>query len=206
MRRVLLLGAVLLAACTPQQQAFNPPIQSPAISATGYIAADAVTLPLKRWLPKSKPKAIVLALHGFNDYSNAFTPSGEYFRKSGIATYAYDQRGFGASPETGIWAGEDNLVRDVDNALATLAKKHPRTPIFLMGESMGGAVAMLAASRAKLPIRGIILSSPACSPAGDLPKSTRDFCIAVTTGSGRRRLARNITFGSFSVVWMVRIS
>ena len=61
-------------------------------------ADDGATLPLKSWLPDGKPKAVILALHGFNDYSNAFKDSGEEWAKHGIATFAYDQRGFGAAP------------------------------------------------------------------------------------------------------------
>jgi len=48
------------------------------------------------WLPDGTPGAIVLALHGFNDYSNAFATTGQAFAASGIAVFAYDQRGFGA--------------------------------------------------------------------------------------------------------------
>jgi len=54
---------------------------------------------------KSEVKAVILALHGFNDYANAFDGPGEIWAKEGIVTYAYDQRGFGAAPERGLWPG-----------------------------------------------------------------------------------------------------
>ncbi len=62
------------------------------------------------------PKAMIIAVHGFNDYSNAFESTGGVFQKlpTAIAVYAYDQRGFGgAAASPGIWAGEDNLVSDL---------------------------------------------------------------------------------------------
>ena len=77
--------------------------------------ATAPRLPLRRWLPEGKPRAVVLALHGFNDYSNAFADAGPVFAAHGIALYAYDQRGFGAAPAPGRWPGSRRLV---DDALA----------------------------------------------------------------------------------------
>src|SRR5262249_47536372 len=43
-------------------------------------------------------RAVILALHGFNDYSHAFAMPGPLWAEQGIATYAYDQRGFGGTP------------------------------------------------------------------------------------------------------------
>jgi len=158
--RFALSFLLLLAACAPQQQAFNPVTHTATIEKETYKALDGAELPLRSWKVR-KPRAIVIALHGFNDYSNAFTGAGEYFKKKHIATYAYDQRGFGKAPGRGIWAGKENLVRDVQELAVALHKQHPRTPIFLMGESMGGAVVLLAASQKDLPISGVVLLAPA---------------------------------------------
>ena len=131
------------------------------IHKTTITARDGVELSLKSWVPK-KPKAIVVALHGFNDYSQGWVNAGGYFQKKRIALYAYDQRGFGTSPMRGIWAGEENLVADATALITSLHKAHPKTPIYLMGESMGGAVALLAAARPDMPpISGLILLAPA---------------------------------------------
>ncbi len=160
-KSVFLIVVLLLVACAPREQDFRPAFQPAAISAGIYHTVDGVDLPLRVWQPKVRPKAIVVALHGFNDYSNAFTDTGNYFKRRGIALYAYDQRGFGASPQTGIWAGEDNLVRDAGDLVDLLAARYHHTPIFLMGESMGGAVVLITASRRELPVSGLILSAPA---------------------------------------------
>src|SRR5712671_3973249 len=76
-------------------------LSSPQLAGDRLVAADGATLPLRRWLPEGRPRAVVLALHGFNDYSNAFAGAGAGWAKNGIATYAYDQRGFGAAPGRG---------------------------------------------------------------------------------------------------------
>jgi len=62
-------------------------------------------------------------------------------------TYAYDQRGFGKSPTRGRWPGTDTLVEDARAVAALLHERYPDLPIYVVGESMGGALALVAADR-----------------------------------------------------------
>ena len=137
----------------------------PRFSAGTFITADGQGLPLRRWLPDGPARAVILALHGFNDYSNAFADPGEAWAKEGIATYAYDQRGFGAAPERGFWPGRAALAADAATAAQVLRRLYPHVPLYLLGESMGGAVAVVAAtaeSGTPVPdVDGIILTAPA---------------------------------------------
>ena len=173
-----LLLALLLSACAGQGTGHlsapaaignsvppaGPPLV-PHLADKALIAADGAKLPLRVWLPEGKPKAVILALHGFNDYSNAFTGPAEAWAKRGIATYAYDQRGFGQAPLRGRWAGARLLAEDVAAASRLLRAQHPGVPLYLLGESMGGAVAIAAvtgAAGAPPPdVDGVILSAPA---------------------------------------------
>jgi len=138
---------------------------APALEADRLIARDGVGLPLRRWEPAGSPtRACVLALHGFNDYANAFAATGPALAAHGIATYAYDQRGFGRSPGRGHWAGADRLVGDAVTAIGLLRQAAPERPLYLLGESMGAAVAILAANRGFAPAAapdGLILAAPA---------------------------------------------
>jgi len=60
------------------------PVLEPKIEKEHFIAADGAKLPVRSWLPKdSAVKAVVVALHGFNDYSNAFTATGSYLSQAG---------------------------------------------------------------------------------------------------------------------------
>ena len=109
-----------------------------------------------------EPEAILLALHGFNDYRNAFSGPGRYFSEHGIMTIAYDQRGFGETAQRGIWPGWRLLQQDAESLLDLVCKAHPQTPLYLLGESMGGAVGILAALGNSNPcLRGVILVAPA---------------------------------------------
>jgi acylglycerol lipase len=140
-----------------------PPV--PHFTDTEFITADGQALPLRKWLLPGEVKAVILALHGFNDYSSAFEDSGEAWASQGIATYAYDQRGFGAAPDHGFWAGRAALAADATTASQILRRLYPGVPLYLLGESMGGAVAVVAMTGENgtpVPdVDGVILAAPA---------------------------------------------
>ena len=161
---------LVVAACAPARMPLGPAAGSGTMPASldgdRFVTDDGMTLPLRVWLPDPaewpEPKAVILALHGFNDYSNAFDRAGRWWAVRGIATYAYDQRGFGGSPHRGLWAGTETLAADVTTASRLLAERHPNRPLYLLGESMGGAVAIAALTRPNPPrVQGTILSAPA---------------------------------------------
>jgi alpha-beta hydrolase superfamily lysophospholipase len=162
----------LLSACAGQgtghlasASAAHAPEPLPPRAAEHFIADDGAALPLRIWLPEGKVTAAIVALHGMNDYSNAFTGPAEVWAKHGIATYAYDQRGFGEAPLRGRWAGTRQLDDDAAAACRMVHDRHPGVPVYLLGESMGGAVAITAATGAAGAPRarcdGLILSAPA---------------------------------------------
>ena len=124
--------------------------------------SDGYVLPMKTWPSTDAPTFVVLAMHGFNDYSNAFDATADKFADNLITTYAIDQRGFGATTQHGIWAGYSTLQSDLIATVNLLCKKHSGLPLFLLGESMGGAVILSAAQQLEQTcIQGVILSSPA---------------------------------------------
>ena len=133
----------------------------PSLEAPFLITADGQRLPMRAFMPAGRPKAAILALHGFNDYSNAFAGPGAFFAGRGVALYAYDQRGFGETAKRGLWPGEEALADDAITALRLIRSSHPGLPVYLLGESMGGAVAMVAARRLDAPMDGLILVAPA---------------------------------------------
>ena len=132
-----------LAGCaTPVVQMYGERLAAPRLEADRVIAADGAVLPLSVWRPQGAPRAVVLALHGFNDYRQAFVEVGPFLAARGIATYAYDQRSFGATSQRGIWPGTELLMDDARTVAALLRQRYPGRPLYLLGESMGGAVAM----------------------------------------------------------------
>ena len=155
----------------------GPPVRAPALAGDAVIAGDGYVLPLKSWLPEGDIRAAIVALHGFNDYANAFAGPAPGWAEAGIATYAYDQRGFGATDQIGIWPGADTLVADAGTTVALVRRRHPGVPVYLLGESMGGAVALAGlggtagapGSAEPIAVDGVILVSAAVWARGTMP-------------------------------------
>jgi alpha-beta hydrolase superfamily lysophospholipase len=184
MRRRAALGGIAglgltglgLAACRPEVQTpgapplgFKGPSFSPAGSGTGvFVSFDGARLPMQTWSAVGadgeaiEPWAVVIALHGMNDYAEAFYLPAPYWAAQGITTYAYDQRGFGRTLNRGVWGGADLMSRDLRTAVALARAAHPGALIAVVGESMGGAVAIAAFASNDPPAADrLVLAAPA---------------------------------------------
>ncbi|KAA2213062.1 alpha/beta fold hydrolase [Teichococcus oryzae] len=176
----LLVLLVLAGGCSPQVIPAGPVVTAPSMAPESFVMADGAALPMRAWLPPEPPRAVILALHGFGDTaSNAFRRSAEPLLAAGIAFYAYDQRGFGGAPHRGVWPGAAALAGDAARAARLLRARHPGLPLFLLGESMGGAVALVAlASPDPPPVDGVVLVAPAVQgrdSLGWLARNVLDF-------------------------------
>ena len=161
-------------------------VGAPRIEADGLVTADGATLGLDVW-PAAEPQAILLAVHGMNDYARHFADMSQWLSSSAAVTvYAYDQRGFGRSPQFGRWVGEETLRSDLRSAVAALRAEHPGTPLFLLGHSMGAAVVLSEAAEAPLDVDGAILAAPAVWGGSRMPLLYRISAnVAATFAPGK---------------------
>ena len=172
-RAVALAALAVLGACAPQLAQMGVEMRVPAIEGDRYVTRDGLRLGLAHW-DASDPHAVIVALHGMSDYSNAFATEAPWWSEHGISTYAYDQRGFGRSPNVGLWPGGEALRQDLGDFVDVVRARHPGIPIFVLGESMGGSVVMTAfASPSPPQAAGVILVSPAVWGWSTLPVSYR---------------------------------
>ncbi len=155
--------SLFMAACTPKVMLPKDQLVTPTINGSVFLSFDKTPLPYKTWLPTNGPiENIIIALHGFNDYSHFFEDTGVWLSKFGVASFAYDQRGFGQSPNKGLWAGSLAMQKDLSSFIGLIKRQHPDIPIFVLGESMGGAVVMTSMAKKNSPkVSGLILVAPA---------------------------------------------
>lgn len=166
------LGA-MLCACAPTVKPAGPPVAQISLNADSFQTSDGTILPVQSWGAVDQPSAVILGLHGMGDYANGFMELGEQLSAmdgpdadigagaGNIAVYAFDQRGFGRSPSRPYWAGTRSMVDDASDMLILLRSRYPDVPVYLLGNSMGGAVAIMVAATRPTLMDGVVLVAPA---------------------------------------------
>jgi acylglycerol lipase len=163
---------------------------------------DGVRLAFYQWRPQGaaheceggsqfSPRATVALLHGLAEHAGRYEALAARLNAAGIELVAVDLRGHGRSPgrRTRV-ASIDEYLLDVEALLDAVCRRphnpdsldsanrpEHESPLFLMGHSMGGAIAALFAierhhtfASRNRPLAGLILSSPALAPGRDVPQ------------------------------------
>ncbi|OLL30103.1 lysophospholipase [Burkholderia sp. SRS-W-2-2016] len=146
----------------------NAPPQRESIS-----TADGVELPLYRWRPDGQLRATVALLHGLAEHAGRYAALAGRLNAAGIELVAIDLRGHGDAPGKRAYVRRfDDYLLDAQALLDAAAQSCAL--LFLMGHSMGGAIAALYAierlDASGRRLAGLILSSPALAPGRDVPK------------------------------------
>jgi lysophospholipase len=117
------------------------------------------------------PAATLLLVHGLSDHSGRFEAVGADLSAAGISTWAMDLRGHGASEGRRGHAGSfDWLLQDLERfRLEVLSLTGPDLPVFLLGHSMGGLIALRYLEEFDSGLRGGILSAPWLATALPVP-------------------------------------
>ncbi|EPC00522.1 hypothetical protein L861_06165 [Litchfieldella anticariensis FP35 = DSM 16096] len=151
-------------------QAPGPGAPAASLESFWVTASDGYRLPLTHWTTEGHQRAVVLAVHGFNDHGGSFEILANALTDHGIEVYAYDQRGFGTTAQRRLWPGDERLSKDVDTIARLLRERYPETPLYLVGKSMGAAVVLLTmADDDPPPVDGSVLISPAVWGQSTMP-------------------------------------
>lgn len=125
-----------------------------------WIAPDGVVIPYREWWQKDAT-AVIVYLHGQGDHSGPFTAMGDRLHELGLNVLAHDHRGFGLSQEPrGDIPSYEYFIRDAMEMIGYARRRNPGLPVFLVGLSMGGHIALRTAYRAAHDLQGVIALSP----------------------------------------------
>jgi lysophospholipase len=127
---------------------------------TTLASRDGLRLHLTRWRP-AEPRAALVLLHGLAEHAGRYRHVADHFVAGGYAVDVPELRGHGRSPGPRVHVERfDEFVDDADAARDRLAAEHPTLPLFLIGHSQGGLVALRAALRRPAGLAGVVVSSP----------------------------------------------
>ncbi len=143
------------------------------------------------WLPPDPARAVVIIVHGVHEHSSRYAHVGTRLSASSFAVYAADHRGHGRSG--GRRANIERMtliVDDLSSFVLFAAQRHPGLPVFMVGHSLGGLIALHYATEVHAP------EPPAPEPHAMEPRVVLDGLVVsgpageVTAGSAlQRRLA-----------------
>lgn len=153
-----------------------------------HVILDAT--PVISWVDETKKlKAVLVCVHGLGLHKENYQAFGERVAKDGIGVYAMDVRGFGEFQQM---PGErqcdfHKCLDDVCQALALVRATHPGVPVFVMGESMGGAIAMRVTEEHPELVNGLISSVPGAKRYGQ-GKSSLAVGMKLLTGGAHAKV------------------
>ena len=119
---------------------------------------------------RGTPRAALVNLHGLGDHSGLYAGLADALPARGIALHACDHRGHGrSSGQRAFINAWDEYLDDLAAFLALVAADEPGIPLFLLGNSLGGLMALDFAIARQPALRGVVAASPPLGAVGVPP-------------------------------------
>jgi len=119
------------------------------------------------WWPEEESQAILAIVHGFGEHSGRYMNVVNHLTSRGYAIYGFDHRGHGRSPgQRGHINEWEEYQEDVRAFLQMISEQESGRPIFLLGHSMGGLIALDYILHHPGGLRGAIISGAPIEPVG----------------------------------------
>ncbi len=126
-----------------------------------FQGANELKLYYQSWQPRSLARASLVIVPGIGGHSGIFTQMVEYLIERNYSVYSYDLRGNGRSPgQRGYINSWAEFRVDLKSFLNLVTSKKPALPLFLIGQSIGGTIALDYVLREAPQLQGLILMSP----------------------------------------------
>jgi acylglycerol lipase len=120
----------------------------------------------RSWLAGSEPRAMIVLAHGFGEHSGRYFHVAARLQSEGYAVHALDHHGHGRSEGARGRITLADAVTDLDQLIVLASNPHPGLPVFLLGHSMGGAIALRYCMVHQDRLTGLILSAPLAEVEG----------------------------------------
>lgn len=140
------------------------------------VTADGLRLFTRSWHPEGSSRAALVLVHGYAEHSGRYDHVAATVADLGVATYAFDLRGFGQSDGRRAYVDHfDQYLDDLALVLEQVPPAHQDLPLFLFGHSMGGLLSLKFVLDRKPDLQGLLLNAPALQVNPDLAPVLRRF-------------------------------
>ncbi len=123
----------------------------------------------RSWSPAGDQpaKGVVTLAHGYGEHSGRYAYVASRLTAAGYAVYAPDHQGHGRSTGKRGRISLTAAITDLHQMIVTVSKaRHPDAPQFLLGHSMGGAIALRYAIAHQDRLTGLVVSAPLAAVDG----------------------------------------
>lgn len=145
---------------------------APRRTAGEFTGAGGLRIGWRAWAPGSDaaaPQAHVVIAHGYGEHGERYARLAERLAAASFKTWVPDHRGHGISEgPRGVVDRLANAATDLDGVVEMARAEAPGGPMFLLGHSLGGAIALAYALDHQDKLGGLVLSAAATS-YGDRP-------------------------------------
>jgi alpha-beta hydrolase superfamily lysophospholipase len=119
----------------------------------------------QRWLPQAPSgRPTIVIAHGASEHGGRYGHLVERLVPAGYPVYAIDHRGHGRSQgKRAVIDRLANACADLDTLIGLACAERPDAPLFLLGHSLGGCIALAYALDRQERIDALILSAPAAA-------------------------------------------
>jgi alpha-beta hydrolase superfamily lysophospholipase len=127
-------------------------------------------LSAQKWWPKKDyPRAVVIFIHSWADYSGRYSEVAQHLAVGGYASYSFDFEGHGDSEGyRGHIADFQHWVADLTTFVATVQSELRSVPVFLCGYGVGGCVAAHYITSDHHDVDGVIFNASALEVGKDI--------------------------------------
>jgi acylglycerol lipase len=131
-------------------------------TATWLTMRDGTRIFIQEWRPAEKPRRAVVCFHGASGQGQYFALIADILTPRGASVFVADYRGHGMSEgPRGDFKSFQQLLDDCHEVVDSVRERLPGVPIIILGESMGGAMAVNYAAQHPEETAGLVLFSPA---------------------------------------------
>lgn len=135
-----------------------------------FLNADKKKISCKYWMPKrlqsdEKPRALVFICHGLGEHVRSYDSHATALANEGYFVFGHDHVGHGLSEGDRVHVNSfTEYTRDVIQHIDMVQLEHKDLPLFIIGHSMGGTIALKVGLEKPNLFHGMILLGPAIKP------------------------------------------